>query len=109
MNILVSKQHIQAARLSNGQRTPIELAIMDMDCFEEVNLKILDTDLFSLELDGNAVPLTQNARTNLKKYLAGEEIKSFSFELPVDDPMMTGGDDLLFESFDDPFGYSMSF
>jgi len=106
MKITITKRHIKAALDSNGKRTPVELAVMDEDCFEDVRLLGRETQRFMLDLDGNRIQLPAKVKKSLNAFFAEEKMKPFSFELPVE--MEFGIDDGEFslDVFQDmAFGY----
>ncbi|MDX2248079.1 MAG: hypothetical protein SF052_14935 [Bacteroidia bacterium] len=109
MKVTVTKRHINAARLSDGKRTPIELSIMEMDCFEEVSLLPKGTNGYSLSLDGLNVSLPKIVQKSLRKYIEKLEMDPISFELPVDNGLMMSKDDLLFEPYEDSFDYGYGY
>ena len=101
MKVIITNQHIKAAKLSEGRLTPIEVALNDMDCFQEISLKAKEeTGVFILELDGMKTQLPKKAEKNLQTYLEQGEMKAFSFDLPMENEMY-GGEELTMESFED--------
>lgn len=103
MKISVTKKHIDAGRLSNG-RTPIELAVMDLDCFEEVELKADDITGYLLEIDGLNINLSKQVQKALSSFFERQEMKPISFDLPIGSETNFSEDDLFMtvkNDFDD--------
>ncbi|MEZ4829748.1 MAG: hypothetical protein R3C61_26210 [Bacteroidia bacterium] len=109
MKISVTKRHINAARLSNGTRTPVELAVMEMDCFEEVTLLPKGANGFMLAIDGQHIQLPKIVQKGTRKYLANQEMEPMSFELPMENALMMSREDMLFEPYEDSFDYGYGF
>lgn len=84
MNIHVTKRHIRAAQQSEGRRTPIELAIMEQDCFEEVHLLGHESRRWRVDLDGTHLALPRAVKKALDRYQDSLEMKPFTFDLPVE-------------------------
>jgi hypothetical protein len=85
MQISVTKRHIRAAQQSEGRLTPIELAIMAQDCFEEVRLLGHETGRWRVDLDGNHIALDRVVKKHLNHYQAWLDMKPFKFDLPVEE------------------------
>ncbi|MDW3651504.1 MAG: hypothetical protein R8P61_30775 [Bacteroidia bacterium] len=107
MKVIITKQHIKAAKLSEGRITPIEVALNDMDCFQEISLKEQEeTGNFLLELDGMKMDLPKKASTQLRNFMETGEMKAFNFDLPMEEEIFVG-EDLLMESFEDSLHMDM--
>lgn len=107
MKVIITNQHIKAAKLSEGRLTPIEVALIDMDCFQEISItEKEETGEFILELDGMKTPLPKKAQKNLGTFLEQGEMKAFNFDLPVENEMF-GSEDLMMESFEDSLHLDM--
>lgn len=101
MKVIITNQHIKAAKLSEGRLTPIEVALNDMDCFQEISIKTQEESMdFLLELDGMKIHMPKKAQKNLQKYVNEGEMKAFSFDLPMENEIFDG-DELMMESFED--------
>lgn len=85
MLIQVTKRHIRAAQQSKGRRTPVELAILEQDCFEEVHLQGHESRRWRVDLDGNHIALPREVKKALDQYLETQEMKSMNFDLPVEE------------------------
>lgn len=109
MKVTVTKRHINAAKLSEGKRTPVELAIMEMDCFEEIGLKPEGANGFILEIDGMFVSLPRKVQNGIRKFNSTYEMNPISFDLPLENDLMFTSDDMLFEPFEDSFDYGYGF
>jgi hypothetical protein len=109
MKINVSKRHIVSALGTNGKRSPIELAVMDLDCFEEIRLRHKDGYQYQLELVGETVVLPKKAQKALTNFFERGSMHAFSFELPLQSQMPFAEETLLFEAADDYFGFGMSY
>lgn len=107
MKVIITNQHIKAAKLSDGRLSPIEAALNDMDCFQEIFLKAKgEMGTFELEVDGMKIQLPTKAQKNLQKFLDTGEMKAFSFDLPMENEMFEG-DELTMESFEDSLHLDM--
>ncbi|MEZ4776739.1 MAG: hypothetical protein R3D00_26420 [Bacteroidia bacterium] len=109
MKVTVTKRHINAARLSNGQRTPVELAVMEMDCFEEISLHPQGANGYGLSVDGMNVKLPKIVQKGIRKYIDKLEMDPMSFEMPLDNGLIMTKEDMLFEPFEDSFDYGYGF
>lgn len=108
MKVSVTKRHISSAKRSEGRLTPIEVAVIDLDCFEEINLLATSPSGYSLEVDGNRVKLPRSVQTALESWETQADMKPVSFELPIDDPFLTS-EDLLLDQFDDGLDFGLGF
>jgi len=84
MNISISKRHINSAQSSNGKTHPLELAILDLDMFEEVNIKLIGEGRYSVDIDDMNVVLPRKVNKALDTYEESKEMKPFSFELDIE-------------------------
>ncbi|MEO1384234.1 MAG: hypothetical protein AAFV78_13470, partial [Bacteroidota bacterium] len=57
MKISITKKNIKNASQSDGLRTPVEVSIQELDCFEEIGLKQTEEGSYFLLLDGEKVVL----------------------------------------------------
>ncbi|GAB4419190.1 MAG: hypothetical protein OHK0039_31360 [Bacteroidia bacterium] len=105
MKISISQRNITAAKLSKGKRTPVELAVMETDCFEEVRLRIDDTGKFRLDVDGARVKLPALVQRRLRQYHTTHEMQPFTFDLLVEGQDMFGDEELYLDAFDTGFEY----
>lgn len=104
MRINITPRHISAAANSNGRRTPVELAVMDLDCFEEISL-MADGNRFYLTLDGDRVKLPGKVGKALQQFQASQAMSPMSFNLPVESQTMDF-EEFSMDLFDDvSFGY----
>ncbi|RMG56213.1 MAG: hypothetical protein D6722_26825 [Bacteroidetes bacterium] len=108
MKIAVTNRHIRAAKLSKGHRTPLEVAIMEMDCFEDVSLRGGAKRGFILELDGMRVDLPKRIQNLLEGYALTTEMKPFSFDLAVDNSHFVETEDYLLDSLDMGFEFGFA-
>lgn len=108
MKIAITQRHIHAAQLSRGRRTPLEVAIMEMDCFEEVSLTGAPGQRYGLSLDGMAISLPRRVQRLLDQYAEAGEMSPFSFDLAVDNSHFVEHEDYLLDSLDlgFEFGYA---
>ena len=109
MKINVTNSHITSAIRSEGKRTPVEIAILDLDCFEEIHLQRPTENRFSLTVDGNAVKLPAKVQKGLLQFYEEGEMEAMSFDLPLDEALLLGGGEVLFESMDDLYGFGMNY
>ena len=109
MNIKVTARHITAALSSEGKRTPLELAIMELDCFEEIHLQRPTENRFNLILDGNPQKLPAKVQKALLQFYEEGKMEAMSFDLPLEEELMLGGGEMLFESMDDLYGFGLNY
>ena len=109
MKINVSKKHIKLALGTKGKRSPIEIAIMDMDCFEEVHLRQVNGYQYQVELDGEVILLPKKAQKALTNYYEKGTMEAISFDLPLYEQMHFVEEEMLFEATEDYFGFSMNY
>jgi len=107
MKVIITNQHIKAAKSSEGRITPIEIALEDMDCFQEISLTAKgDTHEFILELDGMKLQLPKKAQKNLHTFIDEGKMKAFSFDIAMENEQYSE-EDLLMESFEDSLHLDM--
>ncbi len=109
MKVKVSLRNIAAAVQSEGKRSPIEIAVMELDCFEEVRLSRPTANRFRLEVDGQNVKLNNKVQKALLKFHETQEMDPISFDLPLGDDMLLGGGELFVETMDDFYGFGMNY
>ena len=107
MKVTITNNHIRAAKLSKGKISPVEVALIDLDCFEEINLYQNENGNFNLKIDGDPVKLPRTIQNSLRKFAETGEMNTTSFDLPVGDNDFFSEEDLLFEPIDD--GFSLGF
>lgn len=100
MQISVTKRHIRAAQENIGHRTPVELAIIEQDCFEEVRLLGHESRRWRIDLDGTHLALPREVKRVLNQYQETAEMKPFTFDLPVEETAFDP-DGLLIDVFDE--------
>ncbi|MEM7371514.1 MAG: hypothetical protein AAF587_23070 [Bacteroidota bacterium] len=110
MKVSVTKRHITSAKRSEGRLTPIEVAVMDLDCFAEINLLASSPSGYSLEVDGSRVKLPRSVQTALEVWEIQGDMKPVSFDLPIEDPFLSS-EDLLLDNFDEglDLGYGFGY
>ncbi|TAE61034.1 MAG: hypothetical protein EAZ89_00970 [Bacteroidetes bacterium] len=101
MKINITKRHIKAAQLSSGKRTPVELAVMDLECFEDVRLKQLSASGYALVLDGEAVKLPRNVQKLTATFIETQEMTPFVFELKLKHDVLSGNDVYMYNPYED--------
>ena len=82
---------------------------MDLDCFEEIRLNRPTENRFNLVIDGNPVKLPAKMQKELLKFYDEGDMTAMSFDLPLDDGLLLGGGEMLFESMDDLYGFGMNY
>lgn len=109
MKITVTKQHINSARSNGEQITPLELAVYDLEMFEEVKIRSISEDTFGIYIDDMDMVLPQKASKAVLKFMETGEMKPFSFNLDLEVKMNVPTVDLdilpFEESFEDSFDY----
>lgn len=110
MKVNVTARHIKAGRLSHGHRTPIELAVEELDCFEEVWLKAAG-DRVSLMADGSEIRLPRKVQEAVRSFRETGTMNPMTFELKLDRSVLLGGDGFLSNPWDElqDFGYGFSY
>ena len=98
MLIQVTKRHIRAAQQSEGRRTPVELAIIEQDCFEEVRLMGHESRRWRVDLDGTHLSLPREVKKALDQYQDTFEMRPLKFDLPVEE-MISDDNDLMVDVF----------
>ena len=113
MHISVTKKHIKATQLSQNNLTPVEIAVMELDCFEDVRLLTLEGQQYMLDLDGMQVVMTNAVYSALAQFEEDGSMRPLEFDLPVGDSTEFVEDDFMMESFEEPldlggygFGYA---
>ena len=101
MKVNITKRHIKAAKLSKGGLTPVEVAVNDLDCFEEISL----TESLQLNLDGMRISLPNRVRRALNQFSEEGEMSPLSFDLSLDDSLLQPSADSFFEMIDDGFAF----
>ncbi|MCI4666870.1 MAG: hypothetical protein MRZ79_01825 [Bacteroidia bacterium] len=111
MKISVTKLNIKAALENAEKMTPIELAILDLGMFEEVILKEVSEDKFSVYIDDMNVVLPTKANRALVKFNELAEMKPFSFELALEQELDIPTGDLEIMDFEESydFGFDLGF
>lgn len=109
MKIKVSHNNIAVALASQGKRSPVEIAVMELDCFEEVRLSRPTANRFRLEVDGQDVKLNSRVQKALLKFHETQEMDPLSFDLSLGEEMLLGGGELFVETMDDFYGFGMSY
>ena len=105
MKVTITSSHIKAAKLSKGKITPVEVALIDLDCFEEIYLSQNENGKYNLLIDGESVKLPRSIQQALKKFDEIGEMNSTSFDLPVENNDFFSEEDSLFEPIDDGFSF----
>lgn len=109
MKVNVTRRNILAALESQGKRNPIEFAVMELDCFEEIRLTRPTATRFRLEVDGQNVKLNNRVQKSLLKFQETQEMEPISFDLPLGEEMLLGGGELFVETMDDFYGFGMTY
>ncbi len=107
MKVTISKRDIVSAARSNGKWSPVEIALMDMDCFEEVRLSRPEPFQFRLDIDGNNVSLPKSVQKGLISFYEHGEMRPMSFDLVVEEDFLMGSG--VFEEMDDFYGFGMNY
>ena len=104
MRINVTPRHIKASLSRNGQVSPIEYAIMDQDCFEEVSITMKSEQVYRLMVDGEVMDLPAKVNKALNKFSATGEMEPFSFNLALESQSMIY-EDFSMDVFDSIYDY----
>jgi hypothetical protein len=109
MKISVNKRHIKAAQLGNGHMSPIEIAVAELDCFEEVQLYPNANGSYAMEIDGSFVTLPRNAQKAMAKWESDQLMRPMDFELPIHNAVYLDDDALMLEGYEDGLDIGMGF
>ncbi|MFK7922784.1 MAG: hypothetical protein AB8H47_12545 [Bacteroidia bacterium] len=109
MKVKISRRNIITALESQGKRSPVEIAVMELDCFEEVRLSRPSANRFRLEVDGQNVKLDNKVQKALVRFYDTEEMEPINFDLPLEEEMLLGGGELFVETMDDFYGFGLNY
>ncbi|MEL6134564.1 MAG: hypothetical protein AAFR59_14485 [Bacteroidota bacterium] len=102
MIISITKKNIKAASQSDGLRTPIEVAIQELDCFEEIELRHREEGGYMLLLDGESIVLPSVATEALKNWFIHQRMSPTQFDIQLHTPDSYMADDgLMMDVLDD--------
>ncbi len=85
MKITITKHHVLTAQESEGQYNPVELAILNQDCFEEVRFS---EDFRNINLDGEVMVLPRRVQSALQSFAELGTMRPLSFDLEIEEPVM---------------------
>lgn len=88
MRITVTKKHIKAAQLSQNNLSPVEIAVMELDCFEEIRLIQMENDQYLLDLDGTQVVMPQSVNRALWRFETEGIMRTLDIDLPMEEEVM---------------------
>lgn len=109
MKVKISHRNIITASESQGQYSPLEIAVMELDCFEEVRLNRPSANRFRLEVDGQNVKLESKVQKALVRFYDTQEMSPLSFDLPLEEEMLLGEGEFFVETMDDFYGFGMNY
>lgn len=99
MKVHITEKHIKSCR-PEGRYTPVDIALIDTDCFEEINVKPRGEQRFVAEVDGVTVPLPTRLCRALVDFAAGRGMKPHTFEFPIEREMAKIEESYLLEPVD---------
>lgn len=108
MKVTVTRRHIRAAQTSKLQRNPVEIALLEMECFEEVSLTPLANG-FALKLDGEQVKLPRKVQQAIRTFQESGEMAPLGFDIKLNHEMPVGLDGFFSNPYEDDLGYGLSF
>ncbi|MEO0585879.1 MAG: hypothetical protein AAF135_26955 [Bacteroidota bacterium] len=112
MKISITKKNIKNASQSDGLRTPVEVSMQELDCFEEIELRKVEEGDYYLLLDGEKVVLPSIVQEELHNWFAHQKMNPVQFDISLHAPSTFMADDgLMMDVFDDSFDtdYGFSF
>ncbi|MEM7659511.1 MAG: hypothetical protein AAF399_25575 [Bacteroidota bacterium] len=112
MNVSITKRHIKSAQLDQGRLSPLEIALVELDVFEQITIIPTGESVYHLDLDGTLVPLPARVSKAMTRWETEANMKPLSFELAIESDMMgLGEEDFLVENFEDglDFGFSYAY
>ncbi|MEL6594183.1 MAG: hypothetical protein AAFQ68_29035, partial [Bacteroidota bacterium] len=98
MKVTVTLRNIAVAKESQGKRSPVEIAVMELDCFEEVRLSRPSSNRFRLEVDGQQIKLNNKVQKALLNFYEEGDMKPLSFDMPLEEEALLGGGELFMET-----------
>ncbi len=104
MKIQITDKHIKSCR-PEGRYNPVEIALIDTDCFEDMLIRSFGEQRFVVEVDGVVVPLPTRVCRALVDFQSGRPMKPMTFEFPIEREMSKMEDSLFLETID-PFDFS---
>ena len=84
MRINITPRHINSATHSGGRLTPVEIAVMDLDCFEDVVLVNSANNRYHFLLDGEKVKLPAKVAKATQRFAETHTMHPMSFNLSVE-------------------------
>ncbi|MEO0898216.1 MAG: hypothetical protein AAFY71_17525 [Bacteroidota bacterium] len=111
MKISVSKRNIKDAQNRSTKITPVELAILEVDMFEEIVLNQVDETSYSIDLDDMRIVLPSKVSHALTQYEETGEMKPLSFELAIEQELdiPTANFDMVGLEDDFSMGFDLDF
>ena len=109
MKISVNKRHIKAAQLGNGHMSPLEIAVAELDCFEEVKLYASANGSYAMEIDGIYVQLPRSVQKAVKNWESHQIMRPLDFELPINNEVYLEEDAMMLGGFEDGLDIGMGF
>ena len=103
MKVQITDKHVKSCR-PEGRYTPVEIALIDTDCFEEIAVRPFGEQRFVAEVDGVVVPLPTRICRAMVDFQSGRGMKAQSFEFPIEREMSKMEDELFLETIE-PFDF----
>lgn len=99
MKVKITEKHIQSCR-PEGRYTPVDIALIDTDCFEEIKVRLIAEQRYVADVDGIAVPLPTKICRAIVDFESGRGMKPQQFEFPIEREMSKMEDDLFLETME---------
>lgn len=99
MKVQITDKHIKSCR-PEGRYNPVDIALIDTDCFEEIRVRPFGEQRYVADVDGIAVPLPTRICRALVDFESGRGMKAQMFEFPIEREMSKMEDDLFLETME---------
>lgn len=97
MKIQITDKHIKSCR-PEGKYNPVEIALIDTDCFEDIRVRSFGEQRFVADVDGLVVPIPTRICRALVEFQSGRGMKPQSFEFPIEREMSKLEDSIFMET-----------
>ncbi len=101
MKVQILESHIKSCR-PDGRYTPVEIALIATDCFEEVRLRQRGEQRYVATVDGIKVPIPSRVCRAIVDFKDGRGMEPQTFEFPIEREMAKIEDSIFLEAIE-PF------
>ncbi|MDP5168968.1 MAG: hypothetical protein NWR72_01890 [Bacteroidia bacterium] len=99
MKVQITDKHIKSCK-PEGRYTPVDIALIDTDCFEEIRIRPHGEQRFVADVDGVVVPIPTRICRAIVDFQAGRGMKPQAFEFPIEREMSKMEDSLFLEAME---------